>query len=137
VTTLRVGGAVFLAGYGVLAGVRAMHPSASGAEAGVNRSSSLASAGTTALALTWLNPHVYLDTVVVLGSVANSHGGGRAWFGAGAMLASVIWFSALGYGARWLRPILTRPASWRVLDAAIAAVMFVLAFSFVAEGFGA
>jgi L-lysine exporter family protein LysE/ArgO len=83
----------------------------------------------TALALTWLNPHVYLDTVVLLGSVAGTHGGDRWWFGSGAVLGSVLWFTGLGYGARLLRPVFARPAAWRVLDAGIAVVMVVIAAS--------
>jgi L-lysine exporter family protein LysE/ArgO len=85
----------------------------------------------TAAALTWLNPHVYLDTVVLLGSVAASQGELRWAFGAGAAVASVVWFCALGAGARLLRPVFARPASWRVLDALIAVVMVGLAVGLV------
>ncbi len=74
-------------------------------------------------ALTWLNPHVYLDTVILLGSIANGQPTGRWWWVAGAVLASVIWFTALGFGARLLRPVFARPIAWRVLDAIIAVVM--------------
>jgi L-lysine exporter family protein LysE/ArgO len=81
----------------------------------------------TALALTWLNPHVYLDTVVLLGSVAGTHGDDRWWFGAGAVVGSILWFTGLGYGARLLRPVFARPAAWRVLDAGIAVVMVAIA----------
>jgi L-lysine exporter family protein LysE/ArgO len=88
---------------------------------------SLAATITTCLALTWLNPHVYLDTVVLLGSVANSHGDSRWIFGAGAALGSVLWFTALGYGARLLQPLFARPAAWRVLDGVIALVMTAIA----------
>ena len=80
----------------------------------------------TVLAFTWLNPHVYLDTLVFLGSVATSHGDRKWWFGAGAALASVLWFTALGYGARFLGPLFARPAAWRILDAVIAVVMITL-----------
>jgi L-lysine exporter family protein LysE/ArgO len=83
----------------------------------------------TCVALTWLNPHVYLDTVVLLGSVAASRGDDRWAFGAGAVLGSVVWFAALGYGARFLRPVFARPAAWRVLDAVIALVMTGIAVS--------
>ncbi|MET1004876.1 MAG: LysE family transporter, partial [Propionibacteriaceae bacterium] len=75
------------------------------------------------VALTWLNPHVYLDTVLLLGAVAGSHGDLRWAFGLGAVLGSVIWFSALGWGARYLRPLFARPTAWRVLDGGIAVVM--------------
>lgn len=80
----------------------------------------------TALALTWLNPHVYLDTVVLLGSVAATHD--SPWvFAAGAMVGSVAWFAALGFGARALGPLFARPAAWRVFDLAVAAVMLLAA----------
>jgi L-lysine exporter family protein LysE/ArgO len=90
----------------------------------------------TVLALTWLNPHVYLDTVVLLGSIANTHGDGRWWFGLGAVLGSVIWFTALGYGARLLQPVFAKPVAWRVLDAIIAVVMIALAASLVIGALG-
>ncbi len=85
----------------------------------------------TCLAFTWLNPHVYLDTVVLLGTVAASHGDARWMFGLGAALGSVLWFAALGYGARLLSGVLARPGAWRVLDGLIAVVMSVLAVSLV------
>jgi len=81
----------------------------------------------TCLALTWLNPHVYLDTVFLLGTVAASHGDARWLFAAGAVTASVLWFTSLGYGARLLNRWLTQPRAWRVLDGVIAAIMTVLA----------
>ena len=77
----------------------------------------------TALALTWLNPHVYLDTFVLLGSVGSSHGPARWAFAAGAILGSALWFSALGLAARALAPVFARPVAWRVLDGVIAMVM--------------
>jgi L-lysine exporter family protein LysE/ArgO len=80
----------------------------------------------TCLALTWLNPHVYLDTVVLLGSVAADRGGQRWWFATGAAAASTLWFCALGAGATVLRPLFARPAAWRGLDAVIAVVMATL-----------
>lgn len=81
----------------------------------------------TALALTWLNPHVYLDTFVLLGSVGSSHGEARWAFAAGAILGSTLWFSALGLAARALAPVFARPVAWRVLDGIIAVVMTCLA----------
>lgn len=84
----------------------------------------------TTLALTWLNPHVYLDTVVLLGGISTQHQPGWA-FGVGAALGSVVWFSALGFGARLLRPLFARPAAWRVLDVAVAVVMLAVAASLV------
>jgi L-lysine exporter family protein LysE/ArgO len=84
-----------------------------------------------AVALTWLNPHVYLDTVLLLGSIAAAHAGdaagGRWWFAVGACLASTLWFSGLGFGARLLSPLLARPRAWQVLDVAIAATMLLVA----------
>ena len=80
-----------------------------------------------ALAFTWLNPHTYLDTIVFLGSVANHQPPElRWWFAGGAIAGSLVWFSALGFGARLLRPLFAKPAAWRVLDAVIAVVMVAL-----------
>lgn len=82
----------------------------------------------TTLALTFLNPHVYLDTVLMLGTIASGHGPvGRWWFAAGAMAGSILWFSLLGLGARALAPHLARPAVWRVLDVLIGVMMLVIA----------
>ncbi|UOE43900.1 LysE/ArgO family amino acid transporter [Agromyces larvae] len=86
----------------------------------------------TCLALTWLNPHVYLDTVFLLGSVANTHGDPGRWaFAVGAGAASILWFFGLAYGARWLGRWLATPRAWRVLDAVIAVVMIALGVSLV------
>jgi L-lysine exporter family protein LysE/ArgO len=81
-----------------------------------------------AVALTWLNPHVYLDTVLLLGSIANTHGpSGRWWFALGAGAASVLWFTGLGYGARLAAPLLSRPRAWQVLDVLIGLTMLTIA----------
>ncbi|WP_255378079.1 LysE/ArgO family amino acid transporter [Quadrisphaera sp. DSM 44207] len=125
---VRVAGAAFLAGYGLMAARRALRPQALAPGGGVAPASA-AAAVATALALTWLNPHVYLDTVVLLGSIAQGHPGRQWWFAAGAALASTAWFTALGYGAALLRPLFARPGAWRVLDAGIALVMLALAAS--------
>lgn len=85
----------------------------------------------TCLALTWLNPHVYLDTVFLLGTVANTHGDQRWLFATGAMAASVIWFFGLAFGARLLGRWLSTPRAWRILDAVIAVVMIALGVSLV------
>lgn len=85
----------------------------------------------TCLALTWLNPHVYLDTVFLLGSVAAAHGDQRWWFAAGAATASVVWFFSLAFGARYLGRWLGTPRAWRVLDGVIAVVMLAIAVSLV------
>lgn len=124
-TVVRVAGALFLLGYAALAARRAVHPGA--LDPAVAAPSRLGPTLVTTLALTWLNPHVYLDTVVLLGSVATTHGGSRWWFAAGAVLASTAWFTVLGLGARALRPLFARPGAWRVLDAGVALVMTVLA----------
>lgn len=90
------------------------------------RGGTLGAALATAFALTWLNPHVYLDTVFLLGSVANGYGEARWLFGAGAIVASVLWFTSLGFGARYLGRWLATPRAWRIVDGAIAVVMVVL-----------
>lgn len=124
---MRWAGAVFLAGYALQAATRAFKPghllvSASGA--GTPLRTTLFTLG----ALTWLNPHVYLDTVVLLGTMASPYPtGGRAAFAAGGSLASALWFLGLGFGARWLAPLFASPGAWRVLDGATAATMLVLA----------
>jgi len=127
VTVVRFAGAAFLAGYGVLAARRAMGRAALLPNAALPRS--LTATLATGLALTWLNPHVYLDTVVLLGSIAQTYTGHQWWFAAGAASGSTLWFLALGYGAGVLRPLFARPMAWRVLDAAIAVVMLALAAS--------
>jgi L-lysine exporter family protein LysE/ArgO len=131
ITVIRLGGAAFLLGYAVLAARRALRPSAIAVDPAGTRNGLLATV-VTCLALTWLNPHVYLDTVLLLGSVADSRGLGRWWFAGGAAVGSVLWFTALGYGARFLRPLFARPAAWRVLDAGIAVVMAVLGLGLLA-----
>jgi len=83
----------------------------------------------TCVALTWLNPHVYLDTVFLVGSVAAAHGEAKWLFAAGAATGSVLWFAALGYGARYLGRWLSGPRAWRFLDAVIAVVMIAIAAS--------
>ncbi|MGV1086497.1 MAG: L-lysine exporter [Mycobacterium sp.] len=126
-TIARYGGAAFLIGYGLLAARRAIRPQVmTPSEAGPARLSAVLS---TCLALTFLNPHVYLDTVVLLGTLANRQGEGRWLFAAGAAAASVVWFFGLGFGARRLAGVFARPGTWRVLDALIAAIMVALGFS--------
>lgn len=120
---IRVIGAGFLVVYGLFAARRALRP-ARLLVANENRDVRMRTALVTTLALTWLNPHVYLDTVLFLGSVANQQGHGeRWWWAAGALFGSCLWFTALGFGARLLRPVFARPAAWRILDAVIAVVM--------------
>src|SRR5690606_25993373 len=117
-------GGGFLLCYGVLAARRALRPSslhAAGPSAG-----SWQRAVLTCLAVTWLNPHAYLDTVVLIGSVAAANGSLRWVFGVGALLGSVCWFGMLGFGARLLSDVFGRPSSCRVLDAVIAVTMVTL-----------
>ena len=130
-TALRIAGGVFLLGYGLLAARRAVRGSAVEPDLEAARGGLTATLGT-AVALTWLNPHVYLDTVVLLGTVASHYAEDRWWFGAGAAVGSAAWFTALGYGAATLRPLFARPHAWRILDATIAAVMFALASMLIA-----
>ncbi|WP_066929690.1 LysE/ArgO family amino acid transporter [Streptomyces sp. NBRC 110611] len=126
-TAVGLAGGGFLICYGVLAARRVLRPATGqglttkGAAAGSVRTAVL-----TCLAMTWLNPHVYLDTVLLLGSVAADRGLLRWVFGLGAMLASLVWFAGLGYGARLLGGVLSRPAAWRVLDGLVAVVMLVM-----------
>ncbi|GHH58221.1 amino acid transporter [Lentzea cavernae] len=123
ITVAAVVGGLFLLGYGFLAARRAVTPSA--LDAGTATSSRPV---LTALALTWLNPHVYLDTLLLLGSIA----AGRWLFGVGAVTASITWFVALGFGARLLSPLFAKPRAWRVLDGLIAAVMITLGVTLIA-----
>jgi L-lysine exporter family protein LysE/ArgO len=123
---LRWGGVVFLALYGALrfraawVGGEALMP----AEAARR---SLGAVLATCLALTWLNPHVYLDTVVLIGSVSAAWPGAELAFGAGAVAASFAFFFGLGYGARGLAPWFARPGAWRLLDVAVGATMWAIA----------
>ncbi|GAT10857.1 amino acid transporter [Mycolicibacterium novocastrense] len=127
VEVARYGGAAFLVGYGVLAARRALRPSAlTPSEEGSAR---LLEVLLTCLALTWLNPHVYLDTVVLLGALANEHRDGRWLFGVGAVTASAVWFFSLGLGARKLARWFATPTTWRVLDGVIAVAMVGLGLS--------
>jgi len=123
----RWGGAGFLAWYGVRAWRAAWRSGTLVAEGGA-AALDPRQALTLALGLSLLNPHVYLDTVVLLGSFGGQQAGlGRLWFAAGAMSASVAWFLALGFGARVLSPLFSRPMAWRALDGMIGAVMLTLA----------
>lgn len=125
-----VGGA-FLLCYGALAARRVFRPAGAlvtdGDAAGSRRRAVL-----TCLAMTWLNPHVYLDTVFLLGTVAADRGPMRWTFGLGAVFASLCWFVALGFGARLLSRHLAKPAAWRVLDGLVAATMIALGVGLIA-----
>lgn len=152
VVIARWAGALFLLTYGILAARRAWRggeelrvegadaadsPSASGGSATTLTRTRLAPVILTTLALTWLNPHVYLDTVLMLGSIAATHGDERWLFAGGAIAASLLWFTALGFGARYLGRWLRTPRSWRILDAVIAVVMITIAISLVLPVLGA
>ena len=129
-TVARYGGAAFLIGYGLLAARRAVRPQVmTPSDAGPARLSAVL---TTCLALTFLNPHVYLDTVVLLGTLANQQGQARWLFAAGAAAASAVWFFGLGFGARRLAGLFANPGTWRVLDGIIAVIMLALGFSLLA-----
>jgi L-lysine exporter family protein LysE/ArgO len=84
-------------------------------------------------ALTWLNPHVYLDTVLLIGSISTQFPGEKGLFAGGAMLASFVFFFSLGYAAAWLRPIFARPLSWRVLEVIVGVTMWVIAYKLLSE----
>ena len=146
VVVARWAGALFLLTYGILAARRAWRggeeldvDAADSADPGTTATAGATSlAGTrlapvilTTLALTWLNPHVYLDTVLMLGSIAATHGDERWLFAGGAIAASLLWFTALGFGARYLGRWLRTPRSWRILDAVIAVIMIAIAISLV------
>jgi L-lysine exporter family protein LysE/ArgO len=124
VAVAKFGGAAFLICYGLLAARRALTPGAlTPSEAAPAR---LGAVVTTCLALTFLNPHVYLDTVVLLGALANEHRDARWLFGVGAVTASAVWFTTLGFGATRLSTLFARPVTWRVLDGLISVTMVTL-----------
>lgn len=129
VTVAKIGGAAFLFGYGALAARRAFKPSSMAPAQ--NGSTRLISVLLTCLAMTFLNPHVYLDTVVLLGTLANQHADSRWLFGVGAVTASVVWFFGLGFGARRLAGLFATPMTWRILDGLIAVTMIGLGISLV------
>ena len=126
---IKVAGAGFLFWYGLRAARSAWNPAAM--KTGEDKSATSRYAVVAAmLAFSLLNPHVYLDTVVLLGSIGGQQiGDGRMYFALGAMLASVIWFCSLGFGARFLIPVFARARAWQILDGVIAVVMWVLAFT--------
>lgn len=123
---MRYGGAAFLIWYGAKSLLSALR-STGALEIANGTSASLADTMALCLALTWLNPHVYLDTVVLLGTISTRFPGHQFEFAAGASTGSFLFFFALGYGAIRLRPIFSRPLSWRILEAMIAVVMWLIA----------
>lgn len=127
---VTIGGAIFLFAYAIFALQRALKPQAmQAADAGQG---SLKAALAQCLAFTFLNPHVYLDTVVLVGGISSRYiGQEKTAFAIGAMAASFIWFFSLGYGARLLQPVFAKPRSWQILDLIIAAVMTMIAINLV------
>jgi L-lysine exporter family protein LysE/ArgO len=129
---MRWGGVAFLTLYG-LRSLRAAWTKTEALETGGGATQSLRAALATALVFTWANPHVYLDTVGLIGAVAATYGAGRWAFGAGALAASCLFFVILGYGARgWRRS--SRGPAWRVLDAVVGVTMLGLALKLAIWG---
>jgi L-lysine exporter family protein LysE/ArgO len=126
-TLMRYGGAAFLIFYGWRSALAAWRGGGA-LQAGGQGRAPLRKTLLSLLAITWLNPHVYLDTLVLLGSVSGQYDN-RLAFGSGAVLASFMFFFGLGYGARLLQPVFSRPFSWRVLDGTIALTMWAIAVS--------
>lgn len=123
---LRWGGVAFLAWYGARA-FRAAWTGGAGLTVAGGGGAPLARVIGTLALLTWLNPHVWLDTVVLIGSVASQYPGRAVAFGAGAATASFAFFLTLGYGARLLAPLFARPRAWRMLDALVGVIMWTIA----------
>ena len=125
---LTLFGILFLSWYGLKAMRRALYPEAM--DVGAGPPMNLRAALSTAAAFTFFNPHVWLDTVILVGSLAAPYSGAGRWaYAAGASAASFIWFFGLGYGARILTPVFAKPIAWRVLDGLIALVMTRIAFN--------
>lgn len=125
------GGALFLLYYGGLAAWRAIRARDRLLVETTGEKTPAMSVFLTALAFTFLNPHVYLDTVVLLGSLSTQYGDERWWFSLGAMLEGVVWFFALGFGAQLLTPIFRRASAWRIFDAIVAVLLWILAASLI------
>ena len=124
---MRYGGAAFLICYGAKSLYSALRSHGALIVDGVVSPAGLWQTVLTCLAFTWLNPHVYLDTVVFLGTISTQYAGHEAAFAAGAMTGSFVFFFSLGYGARWLRPLFATPWAWRLLEGSIAIVMWGIA----------
>lgn len=127
---MRYGGAAFLFWYGAKSFYSALRSTGALASA-ESKSTSHRRALITCLALTWLNPHVYLDTVMLLGTISTRFPGQEFSFAAGAVTASFVFFFTLGYGAAWLRPVFAKPSSWRVLEMLIGIVMWLIALKLI------
>ncbi|MEH3117164.1 MAG: LysE/ArgO family amino acid transporter [Methylorubrum populi] len=129
-TAMTIGGAVFLALYAVKSFGAAFSDNSSLSPSDV-KIASLSSTIAAALAFTWLNPHVYLDTVVLLGSISTNYGDDRLMFAIGAITASFVFFFSLGLGARLLTPLFSSPQSWRVLEFVVGVIMTALALKLI------
>ncbi|MCE2594460.1 LysE/ArgO family amino acid transporter [Motilimonas cestriensis] len=127
----RYAGALFLIIYGARSFWAAVNNKAGTLAPASETFFSIGKVVLTCLAFTWLNPHVYLDTVILLGSISTQYGAQKWLFGLGAMSASLLFFFALGFGARLLTPLFVNPMSWRVLDFVIAGVMWFIAASLI------
>lgn len=125
---MRYAGAIFLFGYGARSFLTAFRETGALAPAD-SAPAALGITLVTCLALTWLNPHVYLDTVMLIGSISTQFGEETPAFAAGAVTSSFVFFFSLGYGARLLRPVFAKPQSWRVLEVGIGITMWAIAVS--------
>jgi len=130
---LRWGGAAFLVWYGARSLRSALTATSALTVSGSPASEALGPVLLTCLALTWLNPHVWLDTVVLLGAISTRYPGQEGSFAAGAMAGSFLFFFALGFGAAALRPVFARPGAWRLLEGAIALVMWAIALKLIVD----
>lgn len=136
IEAVTIGGALFLFAYAFIAFRRAMHPDV--LRAANTGETSLSAAIAACLAFTFLNPHVYLDTVVLLGGLSAAYKGeARLAYGFGAAAASFVWFFGLGYGARLLQPVFASPAAWRALDVIIGLVMAAIGLGLLGRFYGA
>lgn len=133
-TVATWGGAAFLFFYGIRSFKAALSATSMDTKENTKAAASIKSVIIAALGFSLLNPHVYLDTVVLVGSIGGRYPiEQRAAFAAGAMLASLLWFFGLAYGAAWLVPLFQRPIAWRLLDTAIGCIMWLIAASLVWE----
>jgi L-lysine exporter family protein LysE/ArgO len=130
---MRYAGAAFLVVYGAKSFMAAFQPSAT-LRPSDTAPTALGRVVLTSLALTWLNPHVYLDTVVLIGSISTQFDEGKRWFAVGAMVASFTFFFSLGFGARLLKPLFALPVTWRILDVAIGIIMWATATRLLLNG---
>ena len=127
VTFAKLAGGAYIVVLGLMAAKRCLRSDAAIiANADEAATMSRWAAVATALALTWLNPHVYLDTVLTMGAIATSHGNGKWAFAIGACAASVLWFTSLGHGAGRLSKVFSSPRAWKILDGGVAVVMLAM-----------